>query len=230
MQMRAPELCEQLVQTAQELERRGLLSLTAGNLSARVDPELIAITPSGMPYGKIVADDIVICDLDGRVVEGARRPSSELPFHCAVLRARPDAGAVVHTHSLYATTFAVLGKTIPAVHYVIASLRLKTVPLVPYHTAGSPELAEAITATLAGGGDAALLASHGALALGADLAKAAAAAELLEFLATVYHHALEVGAPVVLPDAEIEKMMGHYLHYGQPATQTASLNGGNERG
>jgi L-fuculose-phosphate aldolase len=227
--MRAPELRAQLVTTAQELEHRGLLSLTAGNLSARVDSELIAITPSGMPYRQITPQDIVICDLGGNLVEGERRPSSELPFHTAVLRTRPDAGAVVHTHSLYATTFAVLGRTIPAVHYVIAALGLTEVPIVPYHTFGSPELADAIAAALVDGGDAALLASHGALALGTDLAKAARAAELLEFLATVYYRALTVGAPVVLPDLEVEKVMGRYGDYGQPPVGVGLADGGASR-
>jgi L-fuculose-phosphate aldolase len=217
--MRAREVREQIVETAVALERIGLLSMTAGNLSVRVEDDLLAITPTNIPYGEIRPEDVVICDLDGAVVDGHRRPSSELPFHSAVLRARRDIGAVVHTHSLYATTIAVLGRTIPAVHYVIAALDLARVPLVPYCTYGSEELAHAITATVAGGGKAALLANHGALALGADLAEAARAAELLEFLATVYHHALEVGDPVVLADDEIARVRERYRHHGQPAVE-----------
>jgi len=214
--MRAAELRTEIVETAKRLERIGLLSMTAGNLSARVDEELIAITPSGMPYGSLEPRDIVITDLEGMVVEGERRPSSELPFHTAVLRVRPDVGAVVHTHSLYATTLAVLGRTIPAVHYVIASLDTDTVPLVPYSTYGTDALAAGITDALGGGGRAALLANHGALALGADLAQAATAAELLEFLATVYHHALAVGEPNILPSAEIAVVGERHRRYGQP--------------
>ena len=214
--MRAPEIRAAIVETAQRLQRLGLLSMTAGNLSVRVEDELLAITPTGMPYDEIEPRDIVIADLAGNVVEGARRPSSELPFHAAVLRVRPDIGAVVHTHSPYATTLAVLGRTIPAIHYVIASLDLTTVPLVPYCTYGTDELAAAITTALGAGGKAALLANHGALALGADLAEAARAAELLEFLATVYHRALAVGEPVVLPDAEIAVVGVRHRDYGQP--------------
>jgi L-fuculose-phosphate aldolase len=214
--MRAPDTCSAIVTTAQKLQRKGLLSLTAGNVSVRVEDDLIAITPTGMPYDELLPEDVVVCDLDGCVVDGHRRPSSELPFHSAVLRARPDIGAVVHTHSLYATTIAVLGLTIPAIHYVIAALDLTTVPLVPYATYGSDPLADGIVAALADGGKAALLANHGALALGADLAEAARAAELLEFLAGVYHHALQVGEPVVLPDEEIAVVSGRYRDYGQP--------------
>jgi len=208
-----------IVATAQRLERLGLLSLTAGNLSARVEGELMAITPTGIPYGQIEPQDIVITDLAGDVVDGSRRPSSELPFHAAVLRARSDVGAVVHTHSLYATTLAVLGRTIPAVHYVIAALDLETVPLVSYSTFGSDDLARAIAAALGSGGKAALLANHGALALGDDLADAARSAELLEFLATVYHRALAVGEPVVLPAEEIARVRGRYRDYGQPSAE-----------
>jgi L-fuculose-phosphate aldolase len=214
--VRAFDVRVSIVQTAQRLAGIGLLSLTAGNLSARVGAEAVAITPTGMPYEQIEPADIVITDLHGNVLDGHRRPSSELPFHTAVLRARPDVGAVVHTHSLYATTLAVLGRTIPAVHYAIAGLDLDTVPLVPYSTYGSDELAGAIAAALGGGGRAALLANHGALALGDDLQQAAGAAELLEFLATVYHHALAVGEPVVLPSQEIDLVRERYRDYGQP--------------
>jgi len=215
--MRAEAIRTDIVETAGRLQRQGLLSMTAGNLSVRVDGTLMAITPTGMPYEQIEPLDVVITDLDGNVVDGDRRPSSELPFHSAVLRTRPDIGAVVHTHSPYATTIAILGRTIPAVHYVIASLDLIEVPLVPYSTYGSDELAAGICAALEHGGKAALLANHGALALGDDLAGAARAAELLEFLATVYHHALAVGEPVVLPPEEIAVVSGRYRDYGQPA-------------
>jgi L-fuculose-phosphate aldolase len=214
--VRAPEVRAAIVETAQRLQRIGLLSLTAGNVSVRIEDELMAITPSAIPYDDIEPDDIVITDLDGTVVEGRRRPSSELPFHSAVLRARPDIGAVVHTHSLYATTVAILGRPIPAVHYVIAALDTDTVPIVPYSTYGTGALADGICAAVGSGGKAALLANHGALALGRDLPEAATGAELLEFLATVYHHALAVGEPVVLPDAEIDLVRERYRHHGQP--------------
>ena len=230
MTMLAESARSEIVETAQSLERRGLLSLTAGNLSARVEEKLLAITPTGMPYGEIEPRDIVICDLDGHVVDGIRRPSSELPFHSAVLRSRPDAHAVVHTHSPFATTVAVLGHTIPAVHYVVAALELDTVPLVPYCTFGSPELADAITAALSDGGNAALLANHGALALGGDIAHAARSAELLEFLAMVYYRSLAVGDPVVLPAEEIAKVRGQYQDYGQaPEGVVTSSHDGAER-
>jgi L-fuculose-phosphate aldolase len=215
--MRAESIRADIVETAVRLQRQGLLSGTAGNISVRVDGDLLAITPTGMPYEQIAPADVVICDLDGVVVDGERRPSSELPFHSAVLRARPDVGAVVHTHSLYATTIAILGRTIPAVHYVIAGLDCHEVPLVPYSTYGTGALADGICAALGDGGRAALLANHGALALGDDLAGAARAAELLEFLATVYHQALAVGEPVVLPPEEISVVSGRYRDYGQPA-------------
>ena len=165
----------------------------------------MAITPTGMPYDEIEPQDIVITDLGGNVVEGHRRPSSELPFHSAVLRARPDIGAVVHTHSLYATTLAILGRTIPAVHYVIASLdlsdgaaRARTRPTAP--TSSPTAITRGAGRRRQGG---AARQPRRAGARRAISPRRRAAAELLEFLATVYHHALAVGEPVVLPDEEI---------------------------
>src|SRR5581483_8995845 len=95
------------------LEAEGLLNHTAGNLSARVAPDLIAITPSSIPYPEIAPQDVVIVDMEGHVVEGHRRPSSELAMHLMMYRLRPHAGGAVHTHAPYATTFAILGLPIP---------------------------------------------------------------------------------------------------------------------
>ncbi len=141
-----------------ELERLGILDLTAGNISARVGDGAIAITPSGIPYGDTKAADVVVCRLaDGAVVEGERRPSSELALHRAVYAARPEAGAVVHTHSPYATTLAVLRRPIPAVHYVISRLATTEVPVVDA-TYGTQELAQNAFDGLAGTTKAILLA------------------------------------------------------------------------
>ena len=207
----------EIVATGNELERLGILDLTAGNISARVGEDAIAITPSGIPYGQTTPEDIVLCALaDGAVIEGACRPSSELALHRAVYRARPETGAVVHTHSPYATTLAVLRKPIPAVHYVISRLGTSEVPVVDYATYGTTELAENAFAGLAGTTKALLLANHGTLALGADLAEAALNARVLEILAATYWRALAVGTPVILTDAEIGNVMERHKTYGQP--------------
>lgn len=199
------------------LERSGLLGHTAGNISARVGPGHVAITPSGMRYDEIAAEDVVVVTLDGHVVDGMRVPSSELPMHLALYQARPDAGAIVHMHSTYATTLAVLGLSIPAVHYSIATLGASCVPLAPYATYGTDDLAERVRAAI-GHADGALLAHHGAVALGADLAGAASAAETLEFLARTYYLARLAGEPVILPDDEIARVQRRFRTYGQPAS------------
>ena len=206
-----------IVEAGIALERLGILDLTAGNISVRVGDDAIAITPSGIPYGDTCADDIVVCALaDGAVREGARRPSSELALHRAVYAARPETGAVVHTHSPYATTMAVLRKPIPAVHYVISRLGTTEVPVVDYATYGTQQLAENAFAGLTGSTKALLLANHGTLALGADLAEAALNARVLEILAATYWRALAIGTPVILSDAEIGNVMRRHETYGQP--------------
>jgi L-ribulose-5-phosphate 4-epimerase len=200
-----------------ELERLGILDLTAGNISARVGDDAIAITPSGIPYGDTTAADVVVCRLgDGTVIEGTCRPSSELAMHRAVYAARPETGAVVHTHSPYATTLAVLHRPIPAVHYVISRLGTDEVHVVDYATYGTQELAENAFAGLAGTTKALLLANHGTLALGDDLDDAALNARVLEILAATYWRALAVGTPVILSGAEIAIVAERQKSYGQP--------------
>jgi L-fuculose-phosphate aldolase len=206
-----------IVEVGIELERLGILDLTAGNISVRVGDDEIAITPSGIPYRETTADDIVICSLSSRsVIDGSRTPSSELQLHSAVYAARPETGAVVHTHSPYATTLAVLRRPIPAVHYVISRLGTNEVPVVDYATYGTAELAQNAFAGLTGTTKALLLANHGTLALGDDLDEAALNARVLEILAATYWRALAVGSPVILSDEEIGNVMERHKSYGQP--------------
>lgn len=220
--MRELALRQEIAELGRELESAGLLWLTAGNISARVGPA-IAITPSGIPYAAVEAADVVLCNLeDGEVLDGARRPSSELRLHRAIYRARPDAGAIVHTHSEYATTFAVLRERIPAIHYAIAHLHTASVPVVDYATYGSEELARLAFAALGGGEQAALLASHGAVALGANLAEASRNAQILEMLAATYWRARAIGTPHVLSAEEIGRVEDRYRTYGQPPAEPAA--------
>jgi len=194
-----------IVEAGHELERAGLVEGTSGNLSAR-DPAggTIAITPGSVAYRRIHPADVLLVDGDGNVEEGLHQPSSELSLHLAVYRRRPDVGAVVHTHSRWATTWAVLGREIPAVHYVIASVGY-SIRVAPYATFGTAELARNVTSTLAAD-NAVLLASHGVIAVGADLGAALENAVRVEFLAEVYWKASRVGAPVVLPPEEIDRV------------------------
>ena len=204
---------EEVVAAARRLEEAGLLRGTAGNLSAR-DGRLVAVTPSGVGYRELEAAQVGVLDLDGRPVDGELLPSSETPLHLAVYRARADAGAVVHTHSMFATTLAVLGEELPAVHYHLA-LAGTRVRVAPYATYGSQELAARCVATL-GGDRAVLLANHGVVALGADLRRAQAVAEAVEFTAELYWRARAIGTPRVLPAEEIARVAAAFASYGQP--------------
>jgi L-fuculose-phosphate aldolase len=217
--MDAPLLAELRARVAEAgvgLLDAGLVRGTAGNVSARSrDRRLVAISPTGIGYRRITPDLVPVLDLDGQVVDGTARPSSELPMHLAVYRARPDVGAVVHTHSVFAATFAALGEELPGVHYAIAWAG-RRVRVAPYATYGSRELAERCLATL-GADQAVLLANHGVLAVGPDLDRAVAVAEAVEFTAEVCWRARCVGTPNVLPDEELERVARAFARYGQQA-------------
>ena len=208
------ELRERISALGLALEAEGLLSGTAGNISARVG-DRVAITPSGMPYAQIGAADVTVVDLAGAVIEGERRPSSELYLHLGAYLARPDVGAVVHTHSPFATVLAVLHRPLPAVHYAIAALHTDEVPVVEYATYGTEHLADNVCAALPGGTRAVLLANHGAVAFGPDLDAAADAARLLESLAHTYYHACLAGEPVILPADELAHVRERFRTHGQ---------------
>jgi L-fuculose-phosphate aldolase len=194
-----------LVAGGHELERTRLVEGTSGNLSARDQADgAIAITPASIEYRRIHPADVVLVDADGHLLEAPHQPSSELSMHLAVYRRRPDVGAVVHTHSRWATTWAVLGREIPAVHYVIASIGY-SIRVAPYATFGTVELARNVVATL-GSDNAVLLASHGVVAVGADLGAALENAVRVEFLAEVYWKASRMGSPVLLSPEEIDRV------------------------
>jgi L-fuculose-phosphate aldolase len=214
--MRYEQVRTEVADTGRRLEHQGLLSATAGNLSARVAFDAIAITPTAIPYPEIAAADVVITDLSGTVLDGERRPSSETPFHTAVYRACPDVGGVVHTHSPFATTLAVLRRPIPAIHYAIAAFGAAEIPVVPYETYGTDELAAHLERAAADGVRGVLLANHGAVTFDDTLEHAATLAALIEFLAATYHRALAVGEPTVLTDSEVERVIERLKTHGQP--------------
>ena len=198
-----------IAEAGRELERAGLVQGTSGNLSVR-DPAsgAVAITPSALPYRRIHPADVLVVG-PGGVQEGPHRPSSELAMHLEVYRARADVGAVVHTHSPWATTWAVLGREIPAVHYVIAPLG-NSVRVAPYATYGTAELAEGAVRAL-GADNGVLLASHGVLTVGTDLDAAVEHAMQVEFLAELYWKAVQVGEPTILPPHELERVRAQTL-------------------
>jgi L-fuculose-phosphate aldolase len=177
----------------------------------------VAISPSGIEYSDLQARDVVVTDLDGQLVEGRCKPSSELGFHLALYRKRPDVQAVLHTHSVYATTMACLGWEIPAVHYLVGFSGHK-VPLAPYATFGTAELARNVAEGI-GACNAVLLANHGLVAVGADLGRAFNTAEEIELVARIYYQARSVGNPVILPEEEMNRVLERFATYGQPSRE-----------
>ena len=197
-----------------------LTSGTGGNLSIfnRHDG-LIAISPSGIEYDEMEPADIPVVDGSGMSVEGSRKPSSELGFHLSLYRKRPDINAVVHTHSVYATTMACLNWEIPAVHYLVAYSGHK-VPLAPYATFGTDELAANVAGAI-GDHNAVLLANHGLVTVGPNLATAFAVAEEIELVARIYYQAKCIGQPVIIPEGEMSRVIEKFAVYGQKGIQAS---------
>jgi L-fuculose-phosphate aldolase len=204
-----------LVACGRDLLARGLLSRTSGNLSIRLPGDRILITPTSMEYDLIEPDDIVLIGADGSVLSGDRAPSSETPLHCLVYAERPDVSAIVHTHSPHATTLAVLGLPIPAVHYMIAVTRTTEIGVAAYATYGTPELARNVRDAFPAPARAALIANHGLVAGAASLGEAANVAEAVETLAGLYYRALAVGPPVVLSAGQMADVMAKYQAKGR---------------
>jgi L-fuculose-phosphate aldolase len=201
-----------LVETARAMNERGLNQGTSGNLSARV-PDGMLVTPSAVPYDVMTTADIVLCDLQGRVLEpGAGPPSTEWRLHAAILAARPDVHAVLHAHAMFATTLACLRRPIPAFHYMVAVAGGDSIPCAPYAVFGSPELADLAAAALTDR-DACLLANHGLVAVAASPRAALDLAIEVETLAAQYWRALQVGEPVLLSDAEMAEVMERFRSY-----------------
>lgn len=195
---------------------------TGGNLSVALRPEgLIAITPSGISYNEIKATDISLLDFDGRQLEGCP-PSSEWHLHLAIYRARPEINAVVHTHSRFATTFALLHEPLPACHYLIGVAQSKEIRVAPYATFGTEELARKTVAALGQNDRCILMANHGLLAVGEDLSEAYNTALYIEEVAELYYRARSLGTPVLLSDAEMGEALIRFRSYGyKPETDDA---------
>lgn len=188
-----------LVDLTRRAAFEGLSPGTSGNLSIRV-PEGVLITPSGRAPSETEASDICLIDLDGVVIEGSRRPSSEVPMHLAVY-ASTDADAIVHTHSSVATAVSLTHDELPAVHYNINGLG-GPVRVAPYATFGTPELAAGIAAALEGR-SAAIMQNHGTITVGATLTHAYERAVLLEWLCALFWRSLQIGTPRILTEAEL---------------------------
>lgn len=206
-------LREQIVETMQEMARAGLNRGTSGNVSARLGDAML-VTPSGITPDALAPDHIVIVQADGSFA-GDLRPSSEWRMHRGLLDRRPDISAVVHCHSRYATTLACAGLAIPPLHYMVAVSGRASVPVAPYASFGTGNLAELVVEAM-GEGYACLMANHGQIALGGSLRRALAVAEEIEEQAAVYWGTLSIGGPKLLAEEQIAEVMTLFRSYGQP--------------
>ncbi|QNG36784.1 class II aldolase/adducin family protein [Geodermatophilaceae bacterium NBWT11] len=180
----------------------GLVTGTAGNVSIRVG-DLVAVSPSSVPYDEVGPDEVCVVDLQGRVVAGSLRPSTETGLHLSVYAAT-DAGAIVHHHGLRSVAVSTVVDVLPPLHYY--AVRLGGAPRVaPYHRYGTPELAAAVTGALQDR-TAALMQNHGAVTYGADLDQAFERAHLLEWLCELFGEASALGRPRVLTDDELAEV------------------------
>ena len=206
-------LRSELVVTAKRMSALGLTPGMSGNVSVRSERGLL-VTPSGMPYDELVADDAVQLAPDGSARPGQRAPTTEWRLHRDILAARTDVNAIVHTHSLFCTALSMLRRPLPAVHYSIVLANTDEVPCADYATFGSGELADNVVAALHGG-NACLMAHHGMVALGATLPAALRLAAEIETLASQYWHACQLGSPHVLDGAELARVRARFAEYGQ---------------
>ncbi len=205
---------EAIISTARRLNPSGLNQGTSGNLSHRVEGGFL-VTPTGMEYDWLRPEDIVFMRFDGSH-EGPRLPSSEWRFHRDILASRPEADAVLHTHSASSTALSCLRRGIPPFHYMVAVAGGDSIRCAPYATFGTEELSRNAVAALEGR-KACLLANHGLITVGTDLVGAFKVAMEVEALATMYLRALQVGEPVLLTEAEMAVVLEKFRTYGRQA-------------
>jgi len=210
------QLREEVIETALRVVKAGLVVSTWGNISGR-DPEsdLIAITPSGMEYDKLLPEDIVIVDKYGKIVDGERKPSSETPMHTMIYRERPEIYGIVHTHSWFATALSTLKREIPVILAELGSCVGGSVSVAEYARGGTEDFGKAALKAM-GNKTAVLQQNHGVLAVGKSLGEAFATAAVVEDAAKVYWAAIQLGEPTVLPDEEVAVLNEiFYKSYGQ---------------
>lgn len=215
-----------IIQHCRDMNASGLNQGTSGNISVRYGDRLL-ITPSAIAYSRMKPDMIVSMPIDGADGDwnGPKKPSVEWPFHRDIMRSRSEIGAIVHTHSMFATILAIARKPIPACHYMIAAFGGNDVRVCDYARYGTSELSRNVLMALKGR-SACLMANHGMIATGPTLEKAMWAAVELETIARQYYHALLIGGPVILPDEEIAGVREGFATYGLQEQDAASTEPG----
>ena len=214
--MRLASIRRELVDLLDDLPRHGLVVWTGGNVSAR-DPDsgLVAIKPSGVRYGQLTAESMVVLDLDGRVVEGDLKASSDTASHLYIYRHRPDVNGVVHTHSRYATAFAAVGRPIPVYLTAQADEFGGEIPCAGFAFIGDDSIGSLVVDGI-GRSSAILLKNHGVFTIGPSARAAVKAAVMVEDIAATVFAALQLGTPDILPDDAVERLHRRYTTvYGQ---------------
>jgi L-ribulose-5-phosphate 4-epimerase len=207
-----------VAQLHDELPAHGLVSWTGGNISGRVPGlELFVIKPSGVRYADLTAESMVVCDLNGEVVDGSLRPSSDTAAHAYIYRHMPDVGGVVHTHSPYATAWAAIGEPIPCVLTAMADEFGGEVPIGPFARIGDDAIGEGVVQTLRGHrSPAVLMHGHGVFTIGPNAKAAVKAAVMCEDVARTVHLARQLGPVRPLGTDDIDALYARYQNdYGQ---------------
>ncbi|MFF2145682.1 L-ribulose-5-phosphate 4-epimerase [Kitasatospora sp. NPDC058190] len=202
-----------------ELVRYNLVVWTAGNVSARVPGEdLLVIKPSGVSYDELTPQNMIVCDLDGNVVEGDHAPSSDTAAHAYVYRHLPEVGGVVHTHSTYACAWAARGEAVPCVLTAMADEFGAEIPVGPFALIGDDSIGRGIVDTLKGHrSPAVLMQNHGVFTIGKDAKAAVKAAVMCEDVARTVHLSRQLGEPLPIAQADIDSLNHRYQNvYGQP--------------
>jgi len=223
------ELRAQVATLHAELTRWQLVAWTAGNVSARVPGhDLLVIKPSGVAYDDLSADSMVVCDLDGELVDGEHAPSSDTAAHAYVYKHLPEVGGVVHTHSTYATAWAARGEPIPCVLTMAADEFGGDIPVGPFALIGDDSIGRGIVETLrASRSKAVLMQNHGPFTVGKDARAAVKAAVLLEDVARTVHVARQLGDPLPIAAHHVDALFDRYQNvYGQQAATTTRTTTG----
>ncbi|HLO34158.1 MAG TPA: L-ribulose-5-phosphate 4-epimerase [Anaerolineales bacterium] len=210
------KLKEELVQLHLELPKNNLVVWTGGNVSARdFESGLVAIKPSGIRYEELRPEHMVVVDLEGKIVEGNLKPSSDTASHLYIYKHRPDVGGVVHTHSAYATAFAAVNKPIPVVLTAIADEFGGPIPCGGFALIGDEAIGKVVLESI-GKSQAVLLKNHGVFTIGKDAKSAVKAAVMTEDNARTVWLAMQIGTPDEIPQESVEKLHHRYTHvYGQ---------------
>jgi L-fuculose-phosphate aldolase len=215
------DLREEVARIARQMIS-GLVTGTSGNVSTRTPEGDVLITPSGLDYGQLEPGNIVLVDLEKNVLEGALEPSSKTPMHTGIYHGRPQVDAVVHIHSRFAATLACLGLEIPPVHYMLTTLSQDgRIPLAPYATYGTEELAGYASEALGEIHNACLLQNHGTITVGESAEVAFSRTVVLEEMAEVYYQARLAGEPILLSPEQVEEVAAKITDYGQAKPASA---------